>query len=167
MSTHPDSLVQQVMLNASARYGVLTQVQFSTEEVGKLSGVSQRQLQWWDESGIVCPKKMRGDRVYSARDAISAMLVAELRRKGFSLQRVRLALSGLRRVVAGDIADLMAGRSDLYLVIDDQGRRFQFTMLREQALDYAIRSKRPVLVIPVQPLVKAMLGKRLKALEGK
>jgi len=28
---------------------------FSSEEVAELSGVTARQLQWWDEKGVVSP----------------------------------------------------------------------------------------------------------------
>jgi len=55
-------------------------------KVARLSGVSLRQLQWWDEKKVVSPRHEGHRRVYSPAEVIEIKVIAELRRKGFSLQ---------------------------------------------------------------------------------
>ena len=62
---------------------------FSSKDVVALTGISPRQLQWWDEQGIVSPARRGRNRTYSMPDLMEVAVLCELRRKGFSLQRVR------------------------------------------------------------------------------
>lgn len=70
---------------------------YSTAEVAKLTGVSLRQLQFWDERGIVQPAewgKGRGGgsgryRRYSEDQLRLIRRMAKLRRAGVSLQKLR------------------------------------------------------------------------------
>lgn len=152
--------------NAIANYRAMSKVQFSTEQIAKITDVSLRQLQWWDENGIICPARTGtsgGRRSYSARNAIAVMLLSEMRQKGFSLQRIRPTIKALTQFVSGDLAELMAGRENLYLVIDDRGRKFHFTKLTDGALRYVIDSPRPTVVIPIHPMVTTMLNRRTNA----
>jgi lipopolysaccharide transport system ATP-binding protein len=62
---------------------------FTSAQVVKLTGITPRQLQWWDESGIVAPQREGRRRLYSADDVTEVAVICALRRKGFPLQRVR------------------------------------------------------------------------------
>jgi DNA-binding transcriptional MerR regulator len=54
-----------------------------------MAGITQRQLQWWDERGVVVPQRLGHKRFYSPDDALLIMVLAELRRRGFPLQLLR------------------------------------------------------------------------------
>ena len=62
---------------------------FHSHEVVRLTGITARQLQWWDEQGIVVPAREGHCRLYSQADLTEVALICQLRTKGFSLQRVR------------------------------------------------------------------------------
>ncbi len=56
----------------------------TTIEVSRLTGASLRQLQWWDENGVVTPHLTNGVREYDTRAVRDAQIVADLRRKGIT-----------------------------------------------------------------------------------
>ena len=66
---------------------------FSSSDVSRIAQVSLRQLQWWDERKVVSPRHEGHKRVYLAEEVIEITVIAELRRKGFSLQKIRRVLS--------------------------------------------------------------------------
>lgn len=64
---------------------------FSSLEVSNLSGVSLRQLQWWDEKGLLKPASKTGGfgRVYTEQDAMDVVLFGELRQRRFPLKLIK------------------------------------------------------------------------------
>ena len=62
---------------------------YTSTDVARISGVSLRQLQWWDERNVVSPRQDGHKRVYMAQEVVEISVIAELRRKGFSLQKIR------------------------------------------------------------------------------
>src|SRR6266478_9509364 len=70
---------------------------FSSEEVAELSGVTARQLQWWDEKGVVSPQHQGHRRRYRLEELLEVSVISELRQKGFSLQKIRKVLRFLQR----------------------------------------------------------------------
>src|SRR5579862_4837304 len=70
---------------------------YSSVEVSTLASVSLRQLQWWDERKVVSPRHEGHRRVYFPAEVIEITVIAELRRKGFSLQKIRRVLRFLKR----------------------------------------------------------------------
>jgi len=62
---------------------------YTSNEVMGLTGITARQLQWWDERRIVVPAREGHRRLYSTEDLAEVAVICELRRRGFSLQRVR------------------------------------------------------------------------------
>jgi DNA-binding transcriptional MerR regulator len=61
----------------------------NTLQLSKLTGVSQRQLQWWDEKNVVSPVIEGHSRNYSIDQATVVGLVVELRRSGINLEMAR------------------------------------------------------------------------------
>ncbi len=72
---------------------------YSSSEVAQVADVSLRQLQWWDERKVVSPRHEGHRRVYGPAEVIEITVIAELRRKGFSLQRIRRVLRFVQRVM--------------------------------------------------------------------
>src|SRR5712692_5031960 len=91
---------------------------YSSVEVSSLAKVSLRQLQWWDERKVVSPRHEGHKRLYLPQEVIEIMVIAELRRKGFSLQKTRRVLRFLQREMGRRISDVLASESDLHLVTD-------------------------------------------------
>lgn len=61
----------------------------TTEEAAKLSGASLRQLQWWDEQGLVQVRHDGHKRIYMPEDTRKVIVIAQLRTRGLSLQQCR------------------------------------------------------------------------------
>ncbi len=57
-----------------------------SSEVAKLTGVSLRQLQWWDELDYICPRIQGHTRLYSTEEVIRINHVMTLRDRGLSLK---------------------------------------------------------------------------------
>jgi DNA-binding transcriptional MerR regulator len=91
---------------------------FSSSDVSGIAGVSLRQLQWWDERKVVSPRHEGHRRIYLASEVVEITVIAELRRKGFSLQKIRRVLRFLQREMGKRLADVMQTASDLHLVTD-------------------------------------------------
>jgi DNA-binding transcriptional MerR regulator len=71
----------------------------NTAAVARLCGVSLRQLQFWDEQGLVVPARVEGPgggyghvRKYSAADIRRVRLIVALLSKGFTLSQIRKIL---------------------------------------------------------------------------
>jgi DNA-binding transcriptional MerR regulator len=77
---------------------------FTTERVATLTGLSRRQLQYWDEQRFVSPSMSkrrvgRGNRrLYGFRDLVALRSAALLRSNGISLQLIRKVVAHLRKL---------------------------------------------------------------------
>lgn len=76
---------------------------FTWDRVRRLTGLTKRQLQYWDEEGFIRPSLSyssgRGHpRLYDFRDLVALRVAAELRRKGISLQLIRKVDRHLRKL---------------------------------------------------------------------
>jgi DNA-binding transcriptional MerR regulator len=91
---------------------------YSSGEVAKIAGVSLRQLQWWDERSVVSPRQQGHRRMYLPEEVVEVSVIAELRRKGFSLQKIRRVLRFLQREMGKRLADAVAGNTDMHLITD-------------------------------------------------
>ena len=61
----------------------------STEELCRRARLTPREVQWWCEKRIVPFKIIGKKRFFEDSDALVAMTVAELRRKGVGLEQIR------------------------------------------------------------------------------
>jgi DNA-binding transcriptional MerR regulator len=79
---------------------------YSSREVAVLTGLSARQLQWWDArrlfvSAIASHRTEAGGftaRRYTPMDVLELQVLSDLRRRGFSIPQIRRLLSTLREV---------------------------------------------------------------------
>jgi DNA-binding transcriptional MerR regulator len=69
---------------------------YSTKEVAFAARTTVRNLQWWDETGVVCPEQYGHRRFYTESQLEYVMIVAELRRQGMRLDYVRAMLDRIR-----------------------------------------------------------------------
>ncbi|GAB4371320.1 MAG: hypothetical protein OHK0021_13930 [Bryobacter sp.] len=91
---------------------------FTSADVSRLTGVSLRQLQWWDEKKVVSPRQIGHKRLYLPEEALEISVIAELRRKGFSLQKIRRVLRFLQREVGKRLSEIKEAPGALHLVTD-------------------------------------------------
>lgn len=86
------------------------------------AGISYRQLDYWDRTGLVQPSVRTAtgsgsQRLYAFRDILVLKLVKRLLDTGVSLQQIRLAVEQLRAAGINDLAriTLMSDGSSVYL----------------------------------------------------
>ncbi len=85
---------------------------FSASAARRIVAITQRQLDYWDERGVVSPsiRKAEGkgsERAYSFKDLVKLSVVKRLRDAGVSLAKIRSAIKILRKRRGGDpLADL-------------------------------------------------------------
>jgi len=91
---------------------------YSSSEVSEIAGVSLRQLQWWDERRVVSPRHEGHRRIYFPAEVVEITVIAELRRKGFSLQKIRRVLRFLQKEMGRRLAEVLRSDSELHLVTD-------------------------------------------------
>ena len=119
--------------------------QFSSQQVVRLTGISPRQLQWWDEQGIVCPARDGRNRTYSLADLTEVSVICELRRKGFSLQRVRKVMRFLQRELGKRLVETVITGSEVHLLTD--GRRIYLETSTRQVIDILKNAQQPLLTV--------------------
>jgi DNA-binding transcriptional MerR regulator len=91
---------------------------FTSRAVAELTGISPRQLQWWDERGIVVPARQGHNRVYSLDDLTEVAVICELRERGFSLQKIRTIMHFLQRELGRRLVETVRASSEYHLLTD-------------------------------------------------
>jgi len=119
--------------------------QFTSRDVVVLTGITPRQLQWWDERGIVVPRRQGHRRLYSIEDLTEITVICELRERGFSLQRVRKVVRFLQREFGKRLAETVSGGSEYHLLTDRKSLYLETSP--EQIVDILKNSRQPLLSI--------------------
>jgi DNA-binding transcriptional MerR regulator len=128
------------------------QGRFSSQEVIALTGVTARQLQWWDERGVVEPERVGHRRLYSMQNLTEMAVICELRRKGFPLQRVRKVMRFLEREFSRGLAEIVGRNSDVQLLTD--GKHLFLETSARQIVDILKNSSQPILGICLSDAVR-------------
>ena len=124
---------------------------YSAREVAALTGLSARQLQWWDahkifQSTVASRPTHKGgftERRYSPVDVIELIALADLRRQGFEPSQLKQLLDTLRQYFRRRLSEMLDETGDLRLLTDGTGL---FLRTRQGHIF-------DVLVDPMQPLV--------------
>lgn len=98
---------------------------YSSREVAQLTGLSARQLQWWDARRLFMPaiasrRTEAGgftERRYTPMDVLELQVLADLRRRGFSIPRMRRLLATLRDVFGVRLYEVIGDGGPLTLLI--------------------------------------------------
>src|SRR4051812_5233242 len=91
---------------------------YRSTDVARIAQGTPRQRRWGDERKVVSPRHEGHKRVYLAEEVIEITVIAELRRKGFSLQKIRRLLRFLQREMGRRLADVFSNDSRLHLLTD-------------------------------------------------
>src|SRR5437763_8696157 len=119
--------------------------EFTSADVIELTGITARQLQWWDERKIVVPKRHGRNRAYSLDDLAEVAVICELRNKGFSLQRVRQVMRYLQRELGKRLVETVTSGSEYHLLTD--GKRIYLENSERQIVDLLKNSRQPLLSV--------------------
>ena len=118
---------------------------FTSNQVIAVTGITPRQLQWWDERGLVVPAREGRNRLYSMEDVAEIAVLCQLRKKGFSLQRVRKIMRYLQRELGERLIATVTGGSEYHLLTD--GRRIYLKNKQSEVVDILKNSRQPILGI--------------------
>ncbi|MFY9560853.1 MAG: MerR family transcriptional regulator [Terriglobales bacterium] len=121
------------------------QRQFTSNEVMVLTGITARQLQWWDERGIVVPQRQGHRRIYAWDDLVAVAVICQLRQRGFSLQRVRKVIRFLQQEFGTNLAATVGAASEYHLLTD--GTHLYLRTSARQVVDLLKNARQPMLDI--------------------
>ena len=116
------------------------------------TGITARQLQWWDERGIVVPAREGHRRLYSLDDLAEVAVICDLRRRGFSLQRVRKVMRLLQKEFKKRLVDTVTAHSECHLLTD--GNRIYLETSAKQVIDILKNSRQPMLTLCLSDTVR-------------
>jgi MerR HTH family regulatory protein len=126
----------------------------NSSEVARICGVSLRQLQWWDERNVVSPRQDGHKRIYMAEEVVEISVIAELRRKGFSLQKIRRVMRFLQRDMGRRLSEALASSSDVHLLTD--GKSIYLEDAPSRIIDLLKGSRQPMFLVCVTDQAKRL-----------
>jgi DNA-binding transcriptional MerR regulator len=129
---------------------------YSSSQVASLTGITLRQLQWWDEHGIVVPDRAGHCRLYSPEDLAEIAVICELRRKGFSLQRVRKVMRFLQKELGRRLVETTLANAEVHLLSD--GKHLFLEDSERGVIDVLKNAKQPLLAVCLSDAVKRISG---------
>jgi len=129
---------------------------YTSSEAARIAGVTLRQLQWWDERKVVSPRHEGHKRLYGPADVIEVTVIAELRRKGFSLQKIRRVIRFLQREMGRHLSEVLSGGSDFHLLTD--GKTIYLEDSESRIIDILKNARQPMFLVCVTDQVRRLNG---------
>lgn len=134
---------------------------YNSKTAMKVTGVSRMQLTHWDKKGVVRPSKPasgRGSqRLYSFDELVQLKAAKRLRDEGLSLQKLRKALSEMRRV----FPDVQKPLAEMTFLTDGNT---VFILTQDPSTMLDVLKKQFVFSLPLGLLVEELRGE-VRALE--
>jgi DNA-binding transcriptional MerR regulator len=118
---------------------------YVSSDVSRICGVSLRQLQWWDERKVVSPRQDGHKRVYMTEEVVEISVIAELRRKGFSLQKIRRVLRFLQKDTGKRLSEALSSTSDVHLLTD--GKSIYLEEAPNRIIDLLKNARQPMFLV--------------------
>jgi DNA-binding transcriptional MerR regulator len=138
-------------------WGVLGMQQaFTSREVVAFTGISPRQLQWWDERGIVVPRREGHKRIYSLDDLAEVAVICDLRQRHFSLQKIRGVIRFLQKELGRRLVETVAAASEYHLLTD--GRRIYLEDSARGVVDLLKNARQPMLSVCLSDTIQRVLN---------
>lgn len=127
---------------------------FTSQEVVALTGITPRQLQWWDERGIVRPAREGHRRLYSFDDIAEIAVICEMRRRGFSLQRMRKVIKFIQKELGKRLVETVTANSEFHLLTD--GKNIFLENSAQGVVDVLKNSRQPLLAVCLSDTVQSI-----------
>jgi DNA-binding transcriptional MerR regulator len=128
---------------------------FTSREVVALTRISPRQLQWWDEQGIVVPARDGHKRSYSLDDLAEVAILCELRERGFSLQKIRCVIRFLQKELGKRLVETVAAASEYHLLTD--GQHIYLEDSARGVVDLLKNARQPMLSVCLSDAIQRVL----------
>src|ERR1700678_4289165 len=128
---------------------------FTSREVVALTRISARQLQWWDEKGIVVPAREGHCRSYSLEDLAEVAVICELRKCGFSLQKIRRVVRFLQKELGKRLVETVSAASEYHLLTD--GRHIYLEDSARGAVTRRKNARQPMLSVCLSDAIQRVL----------
>ncbi len=129
---------------------------FTSFEVAQLTGISLRQLQWWDEQNIVAASRRGHRRVYSLDDLAEIAIICDLRRRGFSLQKIRRVVLFLQKELGRRLVQTVTAADEYHLLTD--GRRIYLQDSARGVVDLLKNSQQPMFSVCLSDTIQRVCG---------
>jgi DNA-binding transcriptional MerR regulator len=138
---------------------------YSAREVAALTGLSARQLQWWDERRLfqsaVAPRPTPAggftERRYTPLDLLELIVLADLRRQGMTISRIRQLLDTLRSRFGIRLFEAVGGTGSVTLLTD--GRDVYARTSRGEFYNLFRDPAQPLLVVGTGPELRELTAK--------
>ena len=135
---------------------------YSSREVASLTGLTARQLQLWDASGLVAAtipthKTDAGgytERRYTPIELFELLVLADLRRRGFTVHQLHQILEIVRRRFDARLFDVTGGGGRVQLLTD--GRDIYARTDRGEFFNLLHQPTQPLLVVGNEGLLKVL-----------
>ena len=135
---------------------------YSSREVASLTGLTARQLQLWDASGLV-PATIAAhktdvggytERRYTPIELFELLVLADLRRRGFTVHELHDLLETLRQRFGARLFEATGGGGRVQLLTD--GRDIYARTDRGEFFNLLQEPTQPLLVVGNEGLLKAL-----------
>ncbi|MGA2989281.1 MAG: MerR family transcriptional regulator [Candidatus Korobacteraceae bacterium] len=126
----------------------------TSAQVVALTGITPRQLQWWDERGIVMPHRQGHRRLYSREDVAEIAVICELRQRGFSLQRVRRVIHFLQQEFGKRLYESARANARIHLLTD--GNSIFIKVSPDSIIDVLRNARQPLLAVCLSDTVRRL-----------
>jgi len=138
---------------------------YSSREVAALTGLTARQLQVWDSSGLMSsaipshrtPAGGYTERRYTPIDLFELLVLADLRRRGFTIHQLHLILRILKEQFGTRLFDATGGGGPVQLLTD--GRELYARTSRGDVFNLLKTPTQPLLVVGDEGLLRELSGK--------
>ncbi len=137
---------------------------FNSSDVARICGVSLRQLQWWDERNVVSPRQDGHKRIYSKQEVVEISVIAELRRKGFSLQKIRRVLRFLQKDMGKRLSEALDAASEVHLLTD--GKSIYLEEAPNRIINLLKNARQAMFLVCVTDQVKRLSAAERKPLRS-
>jgi len=99
---------------------------YPTNLVRKLTGASPNQLKYWVRINLVSPDREGKASFYSFKDIVKLRVLASLRNKGLSLQKVRKGIENLSKMLPDDepLTRLIIYTDGMDMIVVEKGKYF-------------------------------------------
>ena len=138
---------------------------YSSREVAAFTGLTARQLQLWDAGGLLSPaiasqRTAAGgytERRYTPIDLFELLVLADLRRRGFSIQQLHMIIRILKEQFGARLFEATGGGGTVRLLTD--GREIYARTAAGEFFNLLKAPDQALLVIGDQNLLRELTGK--------
>lgn len=138
---------------------------YSSREVAAETGLTARQLQWWDRRGLFqasvpthrTPAGGYTERRYTPIELLELLVLADLRRRGFSVARLRGLLAALRTRFKVRLFDAVEGGGPVTLFVD--GLDIYARTADGEYFNLLENPRQPLLVLGQEPKLRRLTAR--------